>query len=237
MKRQHINTSIIIPAYQSQNYIIECIESIINQNIPSQVEILIGIDNCDLTKDVITEWNKDKNLVSMFWFNNNVGPYLIKNTLGNIAQYEYLIFFDSDDIMESKLIESTKECSHRATTTRYKYSSLNETGKDVHVFPCAEGSFGIWKEDFISIGGFLPWRCAADTEFRSRVRRNFSSPEIVINDTMFKYRAHNNSLTMKEETGFNSEIREKYATQIKLLDACKVTTVQFTTTPNFVGLL
>ena len=195
--------SIIIPAFKSVKFIDECIKSV---NIPG-VEILIGVDCC------IETYNHIKHLDGVFYFPKNVGPYVIKNTLVDIASNQDIIFFDADDIMVTESIIDIKDALQNSDYVRLNYLNFRETSEkdDWHtdVKVNNDAVIAIKKDLFNSLNGFYPWRCGADSEFKYRLEHN-NFKEGKIHDLCYYRRIHGENLTMKEETCHGSAIRNEY---------------------------
>ena len=90
--------SIIMPTYNSSNYISKTIESILIQTYFNW-ELLITDDaSTDNTVDIIHKYiNLDKRIY-LFRFNKNIGAYAARNNSLNYTQGRYMAFCDSDDI-------------------------------------------------------------------------------------------------------------------------------------------
>jgi len=195
--------SIIIPAFKSVKFIDECIDSI---NIPG-VEILIGVDGCEET------YNHIKHLDGVFYFPKNVGPYVIKNTLVDIASNQDIIFFDADDIMVTESILDIKNALQKSDYVKLNYLNFREISEkdDWHtdVVMHDDAVIAIKKDLFNSLNGFYPWRCGADSEFAYRLDHN-NLKKGKIHDLCYYRRIHGENLTMKEETCYGSAIRNEY---------------------------
>lgn len=209
------SVTIIIPTFNNLNYIDECLESI-KKNITNDlnINIIVGIDNCEETKYHITN-NKFKYTdIDFYYFNKNVGPYIIKNTLIKYAENENIIFFDSDDIFLpnsiNKIVDNLKE--NKYVIFRYnEFSNSYFINNNAHKF--GEGVIGISKNIFLKLNGYQPWRCAADSELKDRYKHKFN--EIIkIDEPLFNRRVHNTSLTRNIKTNLNSNIRKEYIKQI-----------------------
>jgi glycosyltransferase involved in cell wall biosynthesis len=164
--------SIIIPAYQSEDFIEECLNSIKNQTFfieHSDYEILLGIDACvkTLHKAAVISHNYEN--LKIFYFNQNVGPYVIKNTLTDYTKYDNILFFDSDDIMEPFLVERALTNFTEHDIARFTFANFTDDVSVKTTGRLADGVFLIKKGKFNDVGGFLPWRCAADTDFHERI--------------------------------------------------------------------
>lgn len=94
--------SIIVPIYNAEETIKECIDSILDQSYINFELILINDGSCDKTKEIIGSY-KDKRIKIInqdnhgTGFSRNVG---IKNSSG-----EYFTFIDSDDLVEKNYLE------------------------------------------------------------------------------------------------------------------------------------
>ena len=80
--------SILIPAYKTQDYIEECLDSIVSQNYLNDVEyeIIVGIDACKETFDkIINIRNKYEKLV-IVKMDTHSGLFITLNTLLTIAK-------------------------------------------------------------------------------------------------------------------------------------------------------
>jgi glycosyltransferase involved in cell wall biosynthesis len=205
--------SIIVTAYNSQNYIEECLNSINEQTYFKNFddyEILLGIDACESTlKEVLKIKDKYKNL-RVFMMNKNKGTYITSNTLINISQYENILRFDSDDIMLPNMVENLMENEGDIISMKY-FCFGRHDGIMGNFF--TEGVILYTREVINKIKGYRPWLCAADSEFLLRASKN-GFKKNYLNKTLFNRRIHNNSLTQNQKTGRNSELRQQYIKEI-----------------------
>ena len=90
-----IKVSVIIPVYNGQKYIKECIESILHQNL-LEIEIIIVDDgSTDGTGSILKEFEKIFNVVIIC--SRHLGLSVSRNLGFNIANGEYIFFVDADD--------------------------------------------------------------------------------------------------------------------------------------------
>lgn len=207
------SVTLIIPTFNNTEYIDECILSIINNKSNNiNIEILIGIDNCEKTKKHVLNNELYKN-VNIYYFNVNVGPYIVKNTLIRNAKNENIIFFDSDDYFLKDTIKDIIDLFDTNDYILFKYNDVRNGNIKTTKAEYGEGVFGIKKTLFINNNGFYPWRCAADSEFKQRILSSGVQP-YKHDEIVFNRRVHNNSLTKSKETGYNSDIRQSYVKKI-----------------------
>lgn len=209
------NVSIIVPTFDNVDYIDECLNSIINSCINiGEFEILVGIDNCEKTLEYVSK-NKFHPSIKFYYFLENVGPYIIKNTLANNSKSNNIIFFDSDDVMKKNMVniilEDLKHYECVKPMYHNFYNIINETdpkyNKNSGLW--GEGVFGIKKDYFLKFNGFEGWRCAADSDFMARIQKN-SVRMSLTKEMLFYRRIHNKGLTSDSKTNYGSDLRKHY---------------------------
>jgi len=97
--------SILIPAYNVENYINKCIESVIKQNYRNFEIIIIDDASTDKTSMFIEDWAR-KYSAKIFYFKHerNMQISITRNELIERASGDYFIFVDSDDTINSNLL-------------------------------------------------------------------------------------------------------------------------------------
>lgn len=96
--------SIIIPAYNVENYIFRALESCINQSYKN-IEILVIDDgSVDKTNEVVKKYILRDKRIRYFWQENS-GVSKARNTGILNSEGNYIIFLDSDDWIENVTIE------------------------------------------------------------------------------------------------------------------------------------
>ena len=93
--------SVIVPIYNVEEYLDECLESILNQDYPKELIETILIDDCskDRSKEIAKKYvNKYKN-IKLIENKVNKGQAISRNTALKYVTSKYIIFLDSDDIL------------------------------------------------------------------------------------------------------------------------------------------
>ena len=142
----------------------------------------------------------------------NKGTYITTNTIMTISKYDHLIRFDSDDIMYSNLVEKVMKQEIKYDMIRFKMKNFNIKTNQTQLRD-AFGQFMIKHWVFDYFGGFMPWKCAADDEFITRVK-NFINI-LFLEDVLLLRKIHLNSLTQSIKTNFNSKERKDKIIYIK----------------------
>lgn len=206
--------SIIITAYQTQNYIEECLDSIENQSYFKEndnYEILVGVDACQDTFDKLNEIKHKYRNLKIYMMNDNKGTYITTNTLIGLTKHENIIRFDSDDIMTPNLVKELVKDKGSSDIVLLGYLDFEDNiiGKKLAV-----AGIIYFKKSVMDIaGGYQPWRCAADTELISRLANKVKISQL--KKAVFYRRIHENSLTRRDDTKHDSEIRNYYTSLIK----------------------
>lgn len=204
--------SIIIPSYNEPKFLYECLESVIKSVNNLSCEILVGIDGCKKTLEFVKK-NVFDARIRFFYFEKNVGPYIIKNTLFEISKSENILFFDSDDLMGEDMIKKIIQSNRHNTIVKPMYEEFSND-KNLNWTQGVSGKYGegvflTKREIFKRMNGFEGWKCAADSEFMNRIYKN-GIPISVTDKPVFKRRLHSNSLTQNPQTNYSSELRAKY---------------------------
>lgn len=207
-----MSLSVVIPTYNNTEFLEELFDSIEKNNSIQNCEILIGIDNCIKTLEYVLKKQFPKNF-KFFYFNQNYGPYIVKNTLVSLSNYDKLFFFDSDDIMKENTLDEIINKLDNFECIKPKYINFKDT-EDGRVFmnekpAYGEGVFGIRKQKFLSLNGFEGWKVAADSDFMGRLYKTNVSL-LHTKEILFDRRLHPKSLTIDPETNYSSQIRTRY---------------------------
>lgn len=96
--------SIIIPIYNAEKYLKQCLDSVKNQTF-SDFEALLIDDGCtDNSKKIIDEYVKEDSRFK-YLGGTHIGFPFSKNLGLDNARGEYICFLDSDDYLDSKYLE------------------------------------------------------------------------------------------------------------------------------------
>ena len=100
--------SVIVPAYNVEQYLDKCLESIVEQTYTNLEIILVNDGSTDETKRLCEAW-KDKDERIQVVHQCNQGLSAARNTGIDISKGKYLCFIDSDDMVDSRFIEHLVE--------------------------------------------------------------------------------------------------------------------------------
>jgi glycosyltransferase involved in cell wall biosynthesis len=102
--------SVIIPVYNTQLYLRESIESVINQTFKDIEIIAINDGSTDNSLEILNEYSQKDSRLKVF-SQKNKGLPLTRNFGIDNSKGKYIYFFDSDDILLPTTLEETyKKC-------------------------------------------------------------------------------------------------------------------------------
>jgi len=107
-----IDVSIIIPVYNVQDYLPECLDSVIEQTISSREIIIINDGSTDKSYEILKEYKK--RFPELIIINQeNSGISETRNVGLRLAKGEYVGFVDSDDFIKLTMYEKMYEVASR----------------------------------------------------------------------------------------------------------------------------
>lgn len=96
--------SVVVPAYNVESYIRECVMSILNQTYPCYEVIVVDDGSTDRTLSIINEISKKNQSVQVI-HKSNAGVSAARNTGIDAAKGDYIAFVDGDDYLSPDFIE------------------------------------------------------------------------------------------------------------------------------------
>jgi len=216
---EKVPISIIITAYGTQDYIKECLDSIENQTYfinNDDFEVLIGVDDCKETLEKLLEIKHNYRNLLIFMMDSNKGTYVTSNTLLAQVKYDYILRFDSDDIMKPEMVNEIMYFKNTYDVVQFLFSDFTTSiEKSYSEFMQVAAGAHFYNKSVIELaGGYRAWKCAADSEFIKRIEKHVRIKEI--SKRLFYRRWHLRSITNKEETNSRSVVRKNYIKKIKV---------------------
>lgn len=104
---KNINVSIIVPIYNKEKYLIDCMDSIINQTLDNIEIILIDDGSIDKSKEICQTYLSDSRV--SYYYQENEGLASARQSGIEKAQGEYIGFIDADDWIELDMFEKMYE--------------------------------------------------------------------------------------------------------------------------------
>lgn len=231
--------SIIIPMYNSQEYIERAINSVISQNYDNYEIILIDDCSIDNTINICNRYLSDN--IKLLKLEKNSGVSSARNTGINNASGDYIIFLDSDDWLDNNALTTIANAVISSDLIIYGTSYNRKNGiykqplpisksllkKDLlsDLFLLLDVSIAHWvtnkafKTSIIKENNILfdvNIKMGEDLDFCLRYIEKINRLTIIENYLYFYDRTNDNSLTnsnistLPERTKFNNDNIEKF---------------------------
>ena len=114
--------SIIIPAYNSSEYLKRCLDSIVCQPFEDYEVIVVDDGSTDDTGKVLDEYAKRYSRIKAV-HKENGGVSTARNAGLDKAQGDYIIFVDCDDYVHEDIVETLMTCISIITSSKTKAAS------------------------------------------------------------------------------------------------------------------
>jgi teichuronic acid biosynthesis glycosyltransferase TuaG len=208
--------SIITPSYNSEKFISETINSIINQTYANW-ELLITDDySTDNTIEIVKSYVKNDSRIKLFKLEKNSGASVARNNSINNSKGKYIAFLDSDDLWEkNKLHEQVFFMKHNNIHLSFTAYIIideygNSTGKTVDL--SQKGSFSykdmlakkatlgcstvmLYKKTFEGLLNIPLLRTGQDYAFWLKLLKNTNQKAHILSIALTQYRINPNSIS------------------------------------------
>lgn len=159
--------SVVVPAFNEEKHIEDCLKSIKGQTYPNIELIVIDDGSTDFTKEIVQKY------ADVFLIQQHQGPGTARNKAAKIAKGSILIFIDADMYLDKNyiryIIEPIIDNKAVATFTKDEYianrqntwvrcyiydNNLKENKKNIESFSQYSYFRAILKEYFLEKGGY-----------------------------------------------------------------------------------
>lgn len=108
-----VKVSVVIPVYNVEKYLRECVDSVLKQTYSSYEIILVDDGSTDSSGVICDTYaQKDKRITAIHI--KNGGPSVARNEGLKLARGEFVCFLDSDDYIESEAFEKLVDIVERS---------------------------------------------------------------------------------------------------------------------------
>jgi glycosyltransferase involved in cell wall biosynthesis len=211
------NISIILTTYngQSRGFLIECIESVLNQTYTDFECLIIDDGSIDNTNLICANYLNDKRFKYHYQFNRGLAA--ARNTGLDLSYGNYICFLDDDDIwykdkLQKQIDFFEKNKSENIGMIFTNIHLINKDGKkigeqanyaDGNIYDLllyknlidSPSSVMIKKSIFKEVGDFKEWmKSSEDYDLWIRISKKFKI--FSINEFLVKYRMHDNKMSL-----------------------------------------
>ncbi len=103
---ENIKVSVIIPVFNAEKWLHQCIDSVLNQSLKELELICIDDNSTDESLKILAEYADKDSRVKVFHVDENQGPALARNKGLAVAKGEFLSFLDADDFFDTSMLET-----------------------------------------------------------------------------------------------------------------------------------
>lgn len=108
--------SVIIPVYNVEKYLPECLDSVLNQTLNDIEIICIEDGSSDSSLLLLRQYEKTDSRIKVYENNCNMGLSYSRNKGLKMAQGHYIYFLDSDDMITKDALELLYRCAEGEKT-------------------------------------------------------------------------------------------------------------------------
>lgn len=198
------NLTIIIPAYNSEKWIKQCLQSALNQETAFDYRIIVIDDgSTDRTGIMIDSFSDNDKLVIIH--QDNKGYSGARNIALEHIESDYIMFLDSDDYITSNAVEklmsvAKKENADIVESNGFtfnatgKLSSVKSDNNELWGGPCLKVMrSGLWEHIQ------FPENYIYEDTIICYLIGKLSEKTVFIPDELYAYRIHDNSITQKRD--------------------------------------
>lgn len=126
--------SIIIPTYNSEKFISDSLESVLNQSHRHWELILVDDASTDATVSLAQKYADADNRIQIIQLSENSGTGVARNKALAAAKGKFISFLDADDLWKPTKLEQQLAFmeAHKLVFTFSFYECIDEQGKSLH---------------------------------------------------------------------------------------------------------
>ncbi|WP_458453967.1 glycosyltransferase [Methanobrevibacter sp.] len=129
-----VKVSVVIPVYNTENYLKECLDSIVNQTLDDIEIICINDGSTDNSLKILNDYQKLDNRIKII-SQENSGQSVARNNGIVLAEGKYTYFMDSDDILELTALEEIYNISEDKNLDVLIFKLINFYDETYEKFP------------------------------------------------------------------------------------------------------
>ncbi len=122
--------SVLIPVYNTEKYLKECIDSVLNQTFQNFEIILVDDGSQDASGKICDTYSETDIRVKTI-HQQNMGPMMARITAFLEASGEYVIYMDSDDCWSNELLTNVNEAirKYEVDAVSFGFHTMEEDGR------------------------------------------------------------------------------------------------------------
>lgn len=203
MSEKKVTVSVVIPAFNREQTILKCLESVINQTCPAMEILVVDDGSTDNTREIVSGFPSDKVFLLC---QQHKGAQAARNKGIINARGEYIAFLDSDDEWMPRMLEETLHCLLENGDDCVVYSDCyvqQENRRSLaQLLDCEGNSYAILlkksgptisllvKKDLLLEIGLLDEKVVAYQEWDTTIRLAQKAKFVHVHKPLFVYNLH-----------------------------------------------
>ncbi len=119
-----VKVSVVVPVYNVEDYLVECLDSIVNQTLNDIEIICVNDGSTDNSLEILNEYAKKDSRFTVI-SQENAGHAVATNRGMELAKGEYLFLMDSDDILKLNAFEDTVKIADEKNVDFVLFQAIN----------------------------------------------------------------------------------------------------------------
>lgn len=170
-----VKYSFVVPVYNTEKYLKKCLDSLEKQTFKDFEIIVVNDGSTDNSMEILSKYEKKYDNIKII-NQKNQGLSMARNNGVKKVKGKYLLFVDSDDYVETNLLEQIDKEMEKIEVLRYQIVTENEDGNNKKEFK--EEPFDIMNGydafKYISSYHFIEPACCYVYKTDYYVKNNFS---------------------------------------------------------------
>lgn len=216
--------TVVIPVYNVEKYLKQCLDSVVNQSIFKELEVIcINDASTDKSLEILNNYSKKYENFKIIDLKENRGVSGARNIGIENSTCEYITFLDSDDFIEGKMYQKMYEkiIQEKSDIVECNYSIYKDNKKQKikkfydkenylkteinnwkeYLLVSTHGGTKLIKKDVIIKNNLkFPKKLYYEDNYFFFILKLLSDKVSVINETYYNYRRENeNSTTLKKD--------------------------------------
>lgn len=191
-----VKVSVIIPVYNTEQYLCDCVESVLHQTLKDIEIILVDDGSTDICPDLCDKYAQLDKRVRVI-HKQNAGTGAAYNTGINAAKGEYIGFIESDDFTDNHMYEDLYNLAKKNNADVVKSNWFNYYGetdykeKDNQLFQCnSYEKLNMSNASWLLRVQFTVWSAIYKRSFLNKYNiRYLETPGASFQDVSFSYKA------------------------------------------------
>ena len=165
--------SVLVPAYNQENYIQECVESLLNQTYDNFEIVILNDGSTDHTGEILEKY-RDNPKVRLLYKENERSIAKARNFLMNEIRGEYFIFVDSDDSVSpsylSLLVEAMEKRNSDIACCAFSFTHVYGRSTELLHYETNARKYALDEMILGSRGGYVLWNKLIKSELVKNLR-------------------------------------------------------------------